>query len=76
MPVLPQYEKDSVSPHPSMPDLTININAVNKLLKNLKLHKAAGPDTIRPLLLKELYMEISPVLTCSHLYFSEITGDR
>jgi hypothetical protein len=50
-------------PGTSMPDLVITENGVTKLLKNLKPHKAAGPDNIRPLILKELYQEISPILT-------------
>jgi hypothetical protein len=36
---------------------------VEKLLKNLNPHKAAGPDNIRPMVLKELASEISPILS-------------
>jgi hypothetical protein len=55
--------QDHLSPHPGMPDFEITDNGVSKLLKNLKPHKAAGPDSIRPLVLKELYLEITPILT-------------
>ena len=55
--------QEYVSPHSSMPDFNITVNGVTKLLKNLKPHKAAGPDSIRPLILKELHLEISPILT-------------
>ncbi|KAH3734254.1 hypothetical protein DPMN_040693 [Dreissena polymorpha] len=34
-----------------MPEITISVNGVLKLLSNLKPHKAAGPDNIRPLVL-------------------------
>ena len=37
---LPQMNN---SPHPSMPDITINSNGIQKLLTNLNPRKAAGP---------------------------------
>ena len=55
--------KKYTSPHASMPDITIAAEGVLKLLKDLKPHKAAGPDNIRPLILKELYKELTPILT-------------
>ena len=48
--------------HPIMPDFTISNNGINKLLKNLKPNKAAGPDKLRPLVLRELWEEIAPIL--------------
>ena len=42
-----------------MPDLTISVNGIIKLLQNLKPDKAPGPDRIKPLLLQT---EIAPVL--------------
>jgi hypothetical protein len=56
------------SPLPSLATELLNTmgsthyKGVAKLLKDLKPHKAAGPDNIRPLILKELYHEISPIL--------------
>ena len=50
------------SPHPSMPDITISTPGIQKLLANLKPHKATGPDLIPPTVLKELSHEISPIL--------------
>ena len=48
------------SPHPSMPDITTP--GIQKLLANLKPHKATGPDLIPPTVLKELSHAISPIL--------------
>ena len=31
---------------PSMPDISISFKVVHKLLSELKIHKAAGPDSI------------------------------
>ena len=47
---------------PVMPDLDISLNGILKLLKNLKPGKAAGPDQLKPLLLKELRDEIAPII--------------
>ena len=52
-----------LSPHPTMPDLLITTKGVDKLLANLKPHKAAGPDSIKPRVLKELHVELAPVFT-------------
>ena len=48
--------------HPTMPDININAKGILKLLSNLKVNKAAGPDDIKPLVLKELRKEITPVI--------------
>ena len=45
-----------------MPDIDISLNGLLKLLKNLKPGKAAGPDKLKPLLLKELRDEIAPII--------------
>ena len=47
---------------PVMPDIEISLNGLLKLLKNLKPGKAAGPDKLKPLLLKELRDEIAPII--------------
>ena len=47
---------------PVMPDIDISFNGLLKLLKNLKPGKAAGPDKLKPLLLKELRDEIAPII--------------
>ena len=54
------------SQYPSMGDITVSCDGVIKLLKNLKPHKAAGPDDIPLMLLKEAADEIAPAIT---LYF-------
>jgi hypothetical protein len=48
---------------PTMSDIVFTENGITKLLANLNPHKAAGPDNIKPRVLKELAMEISPILT-------------
>ena len=45
-----------------MPEIEIDLNGVLKLLANLKPDKAAGPDNIEPVILKELRSEIAPVV--------------
>ena len=42
--------------------IKIDLNGVLKLLSNLKPDKAAGPDSIKPVVLKQLKIEIAPVL--------------
>ena len=51
------------SQYPSMKDITASCEGVVKLLKNLKPHKAAGPDDIPLMLLKEAADEIAPAIT-------------
>ena len=55
----------SISPFPSMPDTLISESGVLKLLHELKVHKAAGPDQIRPTVLRELshIIHVAPILT-------------
>ena len=45
-----------------MPEISIITNGIINLLKNLTPHKAAGPDSIRPKVLKELAPSIAPIL--------------
>lgn len=45
-----------------MAEIEIDLNGVLKLLANLKPDKAAGPDDIKPVILKELRSEIVPVV--------------
>ena len=46
-----------------MAEITIFAPGIEKLLMNLKSTKAAGPDSITPLVLHELTKEIVPILT-------------
>ena len=46
------------SPHPSMDNIHIHAPGITKLLKNLKPHKASGPDGVPARLLKETAEEI------------------
>ena len=47
---------------PTMPDITVGKNGIEKLLSNLNPHKACGPDKIKPIILKTLSTELSPIL--------------
>jgi hypothetical protein len=58
---------DNIKELPGSSNIMDNINiterGVHKLLKNLKIHKATGPDGIPGRLLKELADELTPVYT-------------
>ena len=47
---------------PHMESITVSTNGIAKLLKDLNLHKAAGPDQIKPLVLQRLRDVIAPIL--------------
>ena len=62
-------ENTTLPPEPNcnystMPDFTITNNGVAKLLKDLKLHKAPGPDGIPAEILKLAADEVAPALGC------------
>ena len=46
----------------NMPEIDISLNGLLNLLHNLKPGKAAGPDKLKPLLLRELRDEIAPII--------------
>ena len=45
---------------PTMPEIEISANGIAKPLSNLNIAKAAGPDAINPVVLKELSHYIAP----------------
>ena len=47
----------------TMDKIIVTENGVAKLLKNLKIHKASGPDGLSTRLLKELANELAPIFT-------------
>ena len=51
------------SPHPEVPHFNIGSTGVQKLLENIKPHKATGPDDIPARLLKEGARELAPALS-------------
>ena len=59
---LDSLSADTLSPNPAMEEFSVSVEGVLKLLSNLKPGKAAGPDKIKPLLLRELRVEIAPIL--------------
>ena len=52
----------NINKQPVMPDIKVSENGVLKLLKDLNPHKAAGPDELKPLVLRELREVIAPML--------------
>jgi hypothetical protein len=56
------------SKYQTMPDITVTCEGIAKLLLNLNPNKAAGPDEIKPRVLKELATEIAPILTIIFKY--------
>ena len=50
------------SPFTPMGEITVDPNRVLKLLNNLKIHKAPGPDGLLARVLKECNSEIAPIL--------------
>ncbi|CAC5405349.1 unnamed protein product [Mytilus coruscus] len=56
-------KKMKTNPYPHMENITIWENGIHKLLSNLNIHKASGPDEISTRLLKSIAPEISPILT-------------
>ena len=50
------------SPFTPMGEITVDPNGVLKLLNNLKIHKAPGPDGLSTRVLKECSSEIAPIL--------------
>ena len=50
------------SPHPTMSDICISKEGMEKMLQNIKPDKAAGPDPLPATVLKELSHEIAPIL--------------
>ena len=57
-----QVQGESLSSTPHMESISISVNGIAKLLKDLNPHKAAGPDQIKPLVLQRLRDTIAPVL--------------
>ena len=52
----------TLSSVPQMPNISVSLNGVLKLLKDLNPHKAAGPDQLKPIVLQRLRDVIAPVL--------------
>jgi hypothetical protein len=52
----------STRTYPSMPDISLSVSGIEKLLTNLDTHKDCGPDEIQPRILKELSIQIAPIL--------------
>lgn len=51
-----------LSSNPKMEEFTISCYGILKPPQNLKPFEAAGPDRLKPLLLKELREEIAPII--------------
>ena len=57
-----------------MTDIKVSCAGVFKLLMELDVHKAPGPDGLSPKLLKELAEELAPILTL--LFQTSIQQDK
>ncbi|MCG8048091.1 MAG: hypothetical protein JAY66_20795 [Candidatus Thiodiazotropha taylori] len=57
-----QVPTECLSPTPQMSNISVSLNGILKLLKDLNPHKAAGPDQLKPLVLQKLRDVIAPVL--------------
>jgi hypothetical protein len=57
---LPDVGRNTI---PKLPEIRVMEKGVLKLLQNLKVHKAAGPDTISPRLLNSLASVIAQAIT-------------
>ena len=57
-----QVPGECLSTTPHMESITVSVNGIVKLLKDLNSHKAAGPDQLKPLALQRLRDVIVPVL--------------
>ena len=51
------------SPYPDMAEIQVNEPGIINLLQNLKPHKVAGPDNIKPIILKQLAISIALIIT-------------
>ena len=50
------------SPFPNIPALEFDVDGITKLLKNINVHKASGPDQIPCWILKTAAIELAPFL--------------
>ena len=57
-----QIPSETLSSVPQMPNITVSLNGILKLLKDLNPHKAAGPGQLKPLVIQRLSEVIAPVL--------------
>ena len=54
--------------HPIIPDINITTVGILKLLQNLDVHKASGPDQVSSRFLKETAESITPILKTIFTY--------
>ena len=57
-----QIPGECLSTTPRMECITVSVNGIAILLKDLNLRKAAGPDQIKPLVLQRFRDVIAPIL--------------
>ena len=48
--------------YPKIEDVTISVEGVEKLLSNINIHKACGPDKMQSIILRTCSKEISPAM--------------
>lgn len=67
---------ECLSTTPHMESITVSVNGIVKLLKDLNPHKAAGPDQLKPLVLQRLRDVIAPVLQVIFQRFLDTEGTK
>ena len=60
---IPETNLLGTSTYPNMPSISVHEAGVYKLLRELKVHKASGPDQVPARLLKEISVEVAPAMT-------------
>jgi len=48
--------------NPKMTPITFTVAGIDKMLCELKIHKACGPDGIKPIILRNLHQTVAPIL--------------
>ena len=60
--VLPNLPALGGNPSPNIPELSVDVRGTHKLLTQLKINKASGPDGLPNRVLRELADQLAPVL--------------
>ena len=73
VPMDPHSQARNTTAHPRMPDIHITTAGISKLLCELHPNKACGPDQIKPIVMRTLHLQLTPILQIIY-EFSYMTG--
>ena len=59
-----------------MPNISISLAGIHKLLSNLNTTKAAGPDAIKPVVLKTLIDQIAPIFKLQVIFQQSLNSGQ